>query len=806
MDNRGRSAFSTERLENSMGPIRDEFWEKAISLHTFESMEGKSSRRNTGVRTTREVNPTLLLEDVAESPQSQYRLSSALPTPKTSNRPSAQFSEDDIIPGDSRSVQSEMSKKSAIPTPLKISNFSKRSNIHGQNPPPVPKLSDFPSCTSLPKPKPPPPARPNSQTIRHSLISEVPINSPISVKSPHSYRNSKRKSSSNKKHESSDSSITALPPFQSSENIDGARNKPPLPMPPNLSASYNSRVSSPPHPGVRPLGKPAKGGNALIREMRRLSIPASDIMYPSDVYINDQANKQRAAFRDFNVKGPHDEDVELGEDGRPPTYRTNTDDNGPPDGGALAWAHAWAGFLGTFNTWGLNTAFGVFQAYYSLVTLYGLPLDKISWIGSTQIFFIFFVGTPVGYFMDRGYFRLFFNGGSLLIVIGLFLTSICTKWWHFFVVQGCVTGLGMGLNFTSGVIILLTWFRRKLGVAMGIAAAGTSVGAIVYTLVFQQLILKLSFGWTVRVMGLIAFVTLIYPNVVVRPRVSPKSATLNRHLQRTLCVADARKSTPQTEDPAAPKIPKGMFLHAINDPPYLLTILGFFLSFWSLYQAFYYMPIFAYIHLHTSPTTSLNLLLAMSAANLPGRFLPGILSDRCMGPLNTLIPACFLSGACLFLWTEVQGYGGLVVVACFYGFCCAGVQALYAAALASFTTGLGNAADGQSNSRWKSCFSGSRKSYACTADPEKGVLARERAFDDAKVAKAIGGLKSGLVFTAISFACLTGSPIGGRLIKGQDESGSFLGLQLFAGASFCGGGLALLAARWAKLGWRPGKA
>ena len=821
MDNRSPGAFSTERLETSMAPIRDGFWEKVISLHTFESMEtGNSSRRGTGVRSTRTVNPNLVLDNVAESPEAENsRLGNAHMSPGDPRRPSDAYAEDEIAPSDSRSVGSNMSRKSAIPNPLKLmSNFSKKSAIEGQNPPPVPKLSEFPSTTSLPKHTAA--ARPDSQAFRHSLITEVPKASPTAPPKRASKRSSHR--SSKVSQELTSVPLTALPAIPAqpeSEPSEASEPKGNLPVPPNLHTTYNPRVSSPPHPGVRPLGKNTKS-NALMQEMRRLSIPASDIMYPTDVYASEQSNRQRATFRDI---GQEADNVESAEEGHPTSYDKDAVDSGPPDGGTLAWLIALAGLFGTFNSWGLNTAFGVFQAYYSLVTLYGMPLDKISWIGSMQLFFIFFVGTPVGFFMDKGWFRVFFNGGSVLIVVGLFLTSICTKWWQFLLVQGVLTGFGMGLMFTSGVIVLLTWFRRNIGVAMGVAAAGTSFGAIVYTLTFQRLILLLSFGWTVRVMAFIALATLIYPNAIVRPRVQIKSAGLNRRLQRALCAYDAGRKSPQ-EDPAAPKLTLRMVLHALNDPPYLLTTFGFFLAFWSLYLAFYYMPIYAYIHLHTSPTTSLNILLAMSAANLPGRFLPGILSDRCMGPLNTLIPACFLSGACLFLWTEVSTYGAMMVVACFYGFCCAGVQALYAAALASFTTGLGN--DDDDARKWRSCLGSSagrrgrkkNKASGCTGstdcltgggggggDLEKQAAGLEKTLEEARVNKQISGLKSGVVFTAISFACLTGSPIGGKLIQGTDDQGSFLGLQLFAGASFCGGALMLLAARWAKVGWAAGK-
>ena len=66
----------------------------------------------------------------------------------------------------------------------------------------------------------------------------------------------------------------------------------------------------------------------------------------------------------------------------------------PPDGGLTAWTQAMMGHLVVFNTWGYINCFGVFQTYYSS-TLNHSPSD-ISWIGSTQVFLLFFIGTFSG--------------------------------------------------------------------------------------------------------------------------------------------------------------------------------------------------------------------------------------------------------------------------------------------------------------------------------------------------------------------------------------------------------------------------
>jgi MFS family permease len=79
--------------------------------------------------------------------------------------------------------------------------------------------------------------------------------------------------------------------------------------------------------------------------------------------------------------------------------------------------------------------------------------------------------------LAKGHFRACFNGGCILLVAGVFLTSFCTAWWQLLLAQGILTGIGMGLAFGSGVIVLLSYFSTHVGLATGIAAAGSSTGA-----------------------------------------------------------------------------------------------------------------------------------------------------------------------------------------------------------------------------------------------------------------------------------------------------------------------------------------
>lgn len=194
----------------------------------------------------------------------------------------------------------------------------------------------------------------------------------------------------------------------------------------------------------------------------------------------------------------------------------------PPDGGLQAWTQAVMGHLIVFNTWGYINSFGVFQTYY--VTRLGHPPSDISWVGSVQIFLLFFVGTFSGRATDAGLFKVSFITGSLLQLLGVFMTSLSTKYWQLFLAQGLCAGLGNGLVFCPALALLATYFTKNRSVAIGIAACGSSTGGLIYPVIVQQLLPKIGFAWTVRVIGFVMLalqsITLAFAKTRLPPRKS----------------------------------------------------------------------------------------------------------------------------------------------------------------------------------------------------------------------------------------------------------------------------------------------
>ena len=120
------------------------------------------------------------------------------------------------------------------------------------------------------------------------------------------------------------------------------------------------------------------------------------------------------------------------------SHKSDIEPGPPPDGGFRAWSQVLVTFIVVLNTWGYINSFGVFQTYY--VTALSHSLSDVSWIGSVQIFLLFFIGSFSGRATDAGYFRAALLSGTVLMLLGVFMSSLTTQYWQLFLAQGICVG------------------------------------------------------------------------------------------------------------------------------------------------------------------------------------------------------------------------------------------------------------------------------------------------------------------------------------------------------------------------------
>lgn len=174
------------------------------------------------------------------------------------------------------------------------------------------------------------------------------------------------------------------------------------------------------------------------------------------------------------------------------------------------------------NTWGLIGSFGLFQTYYA--TSLGRPPSDISWIGSLQIFLLFFVGTFTGRLTDAGYFRHIFALGVAFNIVGIFCTSAATSYWQVILAQGICLGLGNGCLFCPTIATASTYFDKKRGIAIGIASSGTATGGLIFPSMMRQLLPSQGFPAAVRAIGFVQVATFAISVPFLKQRIQPRKS------------------------------------------------------------------------------------------------------------------------------------------------------------------------------------------------------------------------------------------------------------------------------------------
>ncbi|KAI3333355.1 MFS general substrate transporter [Ustulina deusta] len=309
----------------------------------------------------------------------------------------------------------------------------------------------------------------------------------------------------------------------------------------------------------------------------------------------------------------------------------------PPNGGLQAWLHVVGGFMLFFNSWGLLNTFGVFQTYYESGALFDRSSSDISWIGSVQSALVALGGVFSGPIYDRGYFRTLIIAGSLAIVLGIELLSLATRYYQVLLAQGILTGLGAGCLFVPCVSILPTYFNTRLGLAVGLASSGASIGGVIYPIVFNRLISQIGYPWAVRVLGFIALGTLLIPIALMRMRYkSPKPRAL-------------------------------IDLSAFTDFQYMAFALGALIGFVGLSVLLFYVSFYPENTHVTDTRTSFYIVAIFNGASAFGRILPNALSDK-IGIFNILAPCTIITAVLMFSFIGARTEASIIALTVLSGF------------------------------------------------------------------------------------------------------------------------------------------
>ncbi|PWN92069.1 MFS general substrate transporter [Acaromyces ingoldii] len=330
------------------------------------------------------------------------------------------------------------------------------------------------------------------------------------------------------------------------------------------------------------------------------------------------------------------------------------------EGGLRAWGVVFGAFLANFISFGVANVDGVFLRAYL-----GDPSSKFNKEGSFKLSFV--VGIGLGLAFVAGPFSNILTTrfgirapvalGVILITVAMELASISTKYWHLFLSQGVMWGLGASLIFIPSIGLPSQYFTKRRGLATGLASGGSAIGTLVLSPSLQKAIETVKIPWTFRILGFIELGLGILCVILLRPKpIDPKSS-----------------------EKAVQFIAFDLSILKVRGFPLYLAYA--FLQLFGYVTPVFWLPNYAHA-IGLSASQGANVITIFGGVNFLGRLLAGFVGDR-LGIMNVLASFTFMAGLlCVVCWLFARSYGVLIVFVVLWGIMTGAYWALTAPATA----------------------------------------------------------------------------------------------------------------------------
>ncbi|ESK96608.1 monocarboxylate permease-like protein [Moniliophthora roreri MCA 2997] len=313
----------------------------------------------------------------------------------------------------------------------------------------------------------------------------------------------------------------------------------------------------------------------------------------------------------------------------------------PPDGGLRAWLVVLGSSLVSLATFGIVNAYGAFSDEYQHTRLSNYSPTLVSMIGSIQVFLLYFLGAFSGSIFDAVGPRYMIPASGLICSFAMFMLSITKpqQIYQVYLTQSILFNIGGAFGFFPSVSVIAQWFKFRLAYAMGFVIASAGLGGIIFPSMIRQLVPKIGFGWTVRI---IAFIVLFCFTVA------------------TLTIRSRRPTKP------LPPFKSILAFTAWRDRRFVVFAIGAFFNIFSMFPVFFSIGAYG---IATDNTEGAYLLIILSATTIVGRVLPNFLADK-IGRFNTIAFSTTVAAIfSLSLWFTADGKeGNTIAFAAVYGF------------------------------------------------------------------------------------------------------------------------------------------
>lgn len=343
-------------------------------------------------------------------------------------------------------------------------------------------------------------------------------------------------------------------------------------------------------------------------------------------------------------------------------FEGDDDDDDYPEGGLRAWIVTFGCFLGLVACFGLLNTTGVIENFLQYHQLADENTSTIGWVFSLMLFICFASCIFSGTYFDRNGFRDPMILGTVLHVGGLFATANSTKLWHFILSFSVVVGFGNGILLSPLVSAPAHYFKKRRGTASALATVGGSVGGGLFPLMLRKFFSMTKendpyygYVWGIRTLAFINLALLILSLCLAKERLPHVGDDINvgesrlRHILRIYII--------ESFDAAA-----------FKDLRYVFCVIGTCIGELSLCSVITYYAADA-MNKGITQNDSYMLIMVINLTGIPGRWVPGRLSDS-FGRFNVAIGTLVCLGIVMFVaWLPFgNNLTNMYVISALYGF------------------------------------------------------------------------------------------------------------------------------------------
>jgi len=312
-----------------------------------------------------------------------------------------------------------------------------------------------------------------------------------------------------------------------------------------------------------------------------------------------------------------------------------------------AWVVVWACFVSLAVIFGVSYSFAAF--FESFTTEFQARRADVALVFGLSGLIYFLLGALAGMLADRYGPRVVTGSGMLLIALGLLASSWATSLTMVTLSYGVGLGVGIGLVYAPSIGCVQPWFKRRRGLAAGLASAGIGAGTLLVPLLAAWAIEVLQWRTTLRLLAL---------------------GVLTIGLGATLLLRRAPAATAGLARPVGGHTLREAVRSRRFQWLYAMTLLG---------APSMFIP-FAHVSaaardLGIADARAVGLVGLIGIGSLCGRFAIGALADRIGRPV-TLVMAQASMGLAFVAWAQAGGYPAMAVFALWMGLSYGGIVSL----------------------------------------------------------------------------------------------------------------------------------